>query len=227
MQAFNTIQSQLGIMTWPFLLMSLLMLMLLLERTIFMLRHARVGSRRVMHIVRQETENDTALLTQLSALPQRGENTFLQGTMLLIKHRGYDKALREEIVSLWLQKQRRRYLAGLKILTIIGAVAPLLGLLGTVLGLIEMFHSLADAQGAIEPSQLAGGLGLAMSTTAAGLLIALPAIVGAQLLRLWAEHLMLGIEHALNYCNLYLEGVADTQFNRPSQDNLLRAGVKA
>lgn len=61
---------------------------------------------------------------------------------------------------------------------------------------------------------LADGLGLAMRTTAAGLLIALPAIAGAQLLGLWADRVTAKLEHTLNYVNLWLEGVS-VQANTP------------
>ncbi|GAM57881.1 biopolymer transport protein exbB [Vibrio ishigakensis] len=54
-----------------------------------------------------------------------------------------------------------------------------------MLGLIDMFKGLAHTSGSISPAVLADGLGLAMSTTAVGLLIALPAITGAQLLGMW------------------------------------------
>ncbi|POF57539.1 biopolymer transporter ExbB, partial [Vibrio vulnificus] len=60
----------------------------------------------------------------------------------------------------------------------------------------------------ITPNDLAEGLGLAMRTTAAGLLIALPAIASAQLLGLWADRVMSKLEHSLNYVNLWLEGVS-------------------
>ena len=73
--------------------------------------------------------------------------------------------------------------AGLRLLGLIGVISPLIGLLGTVLGLIEMFKGVAATTGSITPNDLADGLGLAMRTTAAGLMIALPAISGAQLLR--------------------------------------------
>lgn len=46
-----------------------------------------------------------------------------------------------------------------------------------------------------------------MYTTAAGLMIAVPAVAGAQLLNLWADRTMAKLEHSLNYVNLWLEGM--------------------
>ena len=58
----------------------------------------------------------------------------------------------------------------------IAAVAPLLGLLGTVFGMIEMFLGILDA-GVGDANRLAGGIGQALISTAAGLVVAIPALV--------------------------------------------------
>ena len=53
-------------------------------------------------------------------------------------------------------------------------VAPLLGLFGTVLGMIEAFRALQEAGAQVDPSLLAGGIWVALLTTAAGLAVAMP-----------------------------------------------------
>lgn len=58
----------------------------------------------------------------------------------------------------------------------IAGVAPLLGLLGTVIGMIQMFLGILEA-GVGDANQLAGGIGQALISTAAGLLVAIPALV--------------------------------------------------
>ncbi|NVK34593.1 MAG: MotA/TolQ/ExbB proton channel family protein [Rhodobacteraceae bacterium] len=63
---------------------------------------------------------------------------------------------------------------GLKALDAIGQVAPLLGLFGTVLGMIEAFQNLQSAGNSVDPSMLAGGIWVALLTTAAGLAVAMP-----------------------------------------------------
>jgi biopolymer transport protein ExbB len=70
----------------------------------------------------------------------------------------------------------------IRLLEIIAMISPLLGLLGTVLGMILSFQELELAQGAANASVLAGGIWQALLTTAAGLLVAIPAAVGAGLL---------------------------------------------
>ena len=106
------------------------------------------------------------------------------------------------------KKKRHQLHSGLRLLTLIGVISPLIGLLGTVLGLIDMFKGIASSTGNITPNDLADGLGLAMRTTAAGLIIALPAISGAQLIGLWADRVIAKLEHTLNYVNLWLEGIS-------------------
>lgn len=58
----------------------------------------------------------------------------------------------------------------------IAQVGPLLGLLGTVFGMIEIFSSLLE-HGAGDPSALAGGISVALITTAAGLTVAIPSLI--------------------------------------------------
>ncbi|MBU0580956.1 MAG: MotA/TolQ/ExbB proton channel family protein, partial [Candidatus Margulisbacteria bacterium] len=59
----------------------------------------------------------------------------------------------------------------------IGHLAPLLGLLGTITGLIRVFHKLESLSGQVEIGLLSGGIWEAMLTTAAGLIIAIPALL--------------------------------------------------
>lgn len=61
-------------------------------------------------------------------------------------------------------------------LAVVATVAPIIGLLGTVIGMIEAFHVIATAGGLGDPALLAGGISKALVNTAAGLTIALPAL---------------------------------------------------
>ncbi len=70
----------------------------------------------------------------------------------------------------------------IRLLELVAMIAPLLGLLGTVLGMIQSFQELELAQGAANASVLAGGIWQALLTTAAGLIVAIPAAIGATLL---------------------------------------------
>lgn len=85
----------------------------------------------------------------------------------------------------------------IRLLELIAMISPLLGLLGTVLGMIQSFQELALAEGAANASLLAGGIWQALLTTAAGLLVAIPAAVAASLLAARIENAAQNIESAV------------------------------
>ena len=90
----------------------------------------------------------------------------------------------------------------IRLLELVAMISPLLGLLGTVLGMIESFRGLAMAEGSANASVLAGGIWEALLTTAAGLIVAIPAGIAASLLAERVERAGLLIESAVG--QLYL-----------------------
>lgn len=87
---------------------------------------------------------------------------------------------RERAAATAVEETVRRLDARLGLLAIAGRVAPLLGLLGTVLGMIRTFSHLADTRGALDMTLLADGIWQALLTTAAGLIVAIPAVAAHQ-----------------------------------------------
>ena len=83
---------------------------------------------------------------------------------------------RENEVSIIGEKQLRNLEFLLKPLEVISNVAPLLGLLGTVIGMITAFSKLENAGSKVDPAILAGGIWEALLTTAFGLIVAIPAL---------------------------------------------------
>ncbi len=81
----------------------------------------------------------------------------------------------------------------LETLGTIAAVTPLLGLLGTVLGMVQVFTEIT-AQGVGNPAALAGGISKALITTAAGLSVAIPALVGYRYYRTRVDTLVVDME---------------------------------
>ena len=84
-----------------------------------------------------------------------------------------------EIVALALRLPRHSQLG---VLGALAGVAPLLGLLGTVVGLVRVFTS------GLAPDAVAGGIAEALVTTWLGLIIAIPVLIARQLLLRWHEH---------------------------------------
>ncbi|MCE3003356.1 MAG: MotA/TolQ/ExbB proton channel family protein, partial [Xanthomonadaceae bacterium] len=90
-------------------------------------------------------------------------------------------------------------------ITTITAVAPLLGLLGTVTGMIQTFDVITEF-GNSDPKMLSGGIAVALVTTMQGLMVAIPLLVIGSLLNGWADGLKDDMEKAaLKVINLYQE----------------------
>ncbi|WP_038891597.1 MotA/TolQ/ExbB proton channel family protein [Vibrio campbellii] len=208
MEQLQHLQTQFGLMTWPLIICSALTVMIIAERLFQVFISLGVGKR----AIRQKLTNlDPTNNKDIEALADElsGKRPLLyRGVAMLLAHHSFSKSLREDAAGIWLQEKRHQLHSGLRLLTLIGVISPLIGLLGTVLGLIDMFKGIASSTGNITPNDLADGLGLAMRTTAAGLIIALPAISGAQLIGLWADRVIAKLEHTLNYVNLWLEGIS-------------------
>jgi len=87
-------------------------------------------------------------------------------------------------------------------LGLIAAISPLLGLLGTVIGMIEVFQVIS-VEGVGKADVLAGGISKALNTTAAGLSVAIPALVAFRLLEARVDRFVIEIEqHALRFVEL-------------------------
>lgn len=85
----------------------------------------------------------------------------------------------------------------IRLLELIAMISPLMGLLGTVLGMIGSFQALALAEGSANAATLADGIWVALLTTAAGLLVAIPAAVAASLFTVRVETVAQSAEAAV------------------------------
>ena len=96
-----------------------------------------------------------------------------------------------------------------KFLSALGTIAhisPLLGLLGTVTGNIQAFGVLSGFQGVGDPGLLAKGIAEALITTAAGIIVAIPAVIFYNYLVNKANHMILGLENKVSELVLLLRG---------------------
>lgn len=88
-----------------------------------------------------------------------------------------EKADLEEAALMEARRELRLLNQRLPALSLLAGLAPLIGLLGTVIGMIKAFQQVAAAQGAVNPSMLANGIWEALLTTGAGLTVAIPAVI--------------------------------------------------
>ncbi|KJJ83275.1 motA/TolQ/ExbB proton channel family protein [Candidatus Omnitrophus magneticus] len=108
---------------------------------------------------------------------------------------GHDKIVIEEAIedkgrrSITVLWQKLSYLAD------IAAIAPMVGLLGTIIGMIQAFNYIVFEIGAVKPILLAGGVSKAMVTTAAGLIIAIPVMIFYAYFRGVLQNITIQYEH--------------------------------
>jgi biopolymer transport protein ExbB len=94
----------------------------------------------------------------------------------MVKNLGEPEGITEEKMHIALSEQRLQLERNLGFIGTMGNTAPLIGLLGTVWGIMRAFHDMART-GSAGPSVVAAGVAEALFTTAAGLLVAVPAVI--------------------------------------------------
>lgn len=136
------------------------------------LGNGRKLARAVDRAVREGPEAGRAALDGVTHPGTDVIRTVLDGRL----HGVPEPALREEAERIGLERVESLR-SHLRALELMGGIAPLLGLLGTVLGMITVFQTLETAGSAVDPSQLSGGIWEALLTTAVGLIVAIPCVV--------------------------------------------------
>ena len=165
-----------GLMGGPLLGCSLFAVMVLLERIVFIL-----------------------------LIDGRGRRLLSQSKVLLGDLTNTSRTLREEVISLHIEKARKQFDRGINLLKLIATVSPIIGLLGTILGIIAAFRKIASTTDPVTPNLIADGLWEALLTTAAGLVIALPCVVLAGLLTFWRNSVLDNVTAELNHRSLQME----------------------
>lgn len=155
---------------WPLLFCSILGVAVILERMSYFLRmrfnYDRFRKELTAFLAKGDIQGARKLSRRFSNPVPRLADQYLANL-------NYD-ALRQDILtregSLAIEKLEAR----LRVLAAITHIAPLLGLLGTVTGLVGAFHQIELLGGQVQPSDLAGGIWEALLTTVFGLIIAIP-----------------------------------------------------
>ncbi len=163
-----------GILMIPILLCSVLGLAIFLERSVrfaVLRRRGRYVADRVSALVR-EGKMSEALEAALKSRSPMGR--VLAHGLEVVEA---DRETLETVLVHSVEEEVRELSRYLQALATIGNIAPLLGLLGTVTGMIKAFMAIQELGGKVDASVLAGGIWEAMLTTAAGLFVALPVMV--------------------------------------------------
>ena len=162
-----------GILMWPLLACSVAAVAVIIERAI------RVRPKKVMP---QDFLTEVEDLVQRRKLPEalvlcKTNSSSLSRILLKgIENFGKDRDIIKEKIEEVGRREAQQLEKGCGILGTVASISPLLGLLGTVFGMIKVFHVISE-KGVGNASYLSGGISEALITTAAGLLIAIPVLV--------------------------------------------------
>lgn len=179
-----------GIVMIPLLLCSILGLAIIIEKT-FSLRKKKILIPEIISIIDSISSVEDIKLATSICEKNRGPlaNIILVG----LKNQALSM---EDIKELTVDQGRQEVRGlerGLSLLETVAGIAPLLGLLGTVIGMIKVFNVIST-QGAGQASLLAGGISEALITTATGLVIGIPMLVAFNYYTNRAENFVMDIE---------------------------------
>jgi len=179
-----------GIIMIPLLLCSIIGLMIVIEK-FFSLRRNKILIPEIISVVDSINSNQDIKLATTICQKNKGPlpNVILTG----LQNQTLPMDDIKEIINDEGRQQVRILERGLPILETVAGVAPLLGLLGTVLGMIKVFNVIST-QGTGQASLLAGGISEALITTATGLFIGIPMLVAYYYFTSRAENFILDIE---------------------------------
>ena len=180
-----------GWFIWPLLVCSVLMISIILER-LWLLQSKLVIPSNLLKQVVILIENNKFTIQQQESFVSMSH----LGSMLATIYR-FKELPREIIESKTEDKAdeiRFDLERNISNLGIIASIAPLLGLLGTVVGMIKVFANLESLNQTNNANLLASGISEALVTTAVGLLVAVPALTAFHLFNRRVEHLMVSIQ---------------------------------
>ncbi len=163
-----------GILMWPILLCSIISSAVILER-LYIFYQSRIKVPNISSRVKNFLKEDKIIEAIKLCESVRDPLAHILAIGIRIRKRTLEE--QEKIISRAGSKIIRQLEKNLGSLAVIGNIAPLLGLLGTVTGMIKAFMKIQDLGGRVDASVLAGGIWEALITTAAGLAVAIPTLV--------------------------------------------------
>ncbi len=179
-----------GIMMVPIILCSIIAAAIILER-LWTLQQGRVVPPELTEKVWRWVETGQLQDKHILALRQNSPLGKILAAGLAHRHR--DRTIIKESIEdtgRHVLHELERYLNAL---ATIAAISPLLGLLGTVFGMVRTFNAISSV-GVGDPMALSAGIGEALIATAAGLMVAIPAVIGYRYLRRRVDGLVVDME---------------------------------
>jgi len=163
-----------GIFMWPLLACSIVALTVIILRTLAL---------REKNVLPMTIESEMERLApgaspeHLFRIVQRDGSSLARIVRVALAHLRWPRAENVEAVQTRARHEMVRLEKGLVVLEVIIGIAPLIGLIGTVSGLVHVFASLGVSAGSADPKMIARGISEALNCTVFGLGIAVPALI--------------------------------------------------
>lgn len=123
-----------------------------------------------------------SLRDSLDRVGAKATNPYVQLCEAFITHQAVPKVQRDDLMFAVSARLLKRYSSSVWLLHLIGTLAPMLGLMGTMTGLIKSFKGIESLKGNVDISVLAGGIWEAMLTTVAGLIVGILSLLTYRIL---------------------------------------------
>lgn len=170
-----------GPFMYVILCVSIVALVIFLERASFLFYGMKMDIDNAFSKITKplEKSNYRGAIEECSRIKKHPLGEILKAGLLKADSRDkeIERAMEEKIMS-----EIPRVKARVNLLTLFANISTLLGLLGTIMGLITAFQGVTNASDAMKQEILASGIAIAMLTTAAGLVVAIPCLAGYYLL---------------------------------------------
>ncbi|RKY80263.1 MotA/TolQ/ExbB proton channel family protein [candidate division KSB1 bacterium] len=162
-----------GIMMIPLMITSVIGFAVFIER-LFFLQRKKILKPEIVEAV--ETFKKLEDIEKIVSVMDKKEGPFINILKAALENRGRPREEVKEIITDSGRHEARSLEKGLAVLETIAGISPLMGLLGTVLGMIKVFNVVSQ-QGLGQTKALSGGISEALVTTVVGLFIAIPALI--------------------------------------------------
>ena len=195
-------------MAIPLIICSIFSVAVIIEKAVFFIRR-KDNSLRLLKRIELKVENDDIIGALNELKGEKGPNAKLLSTAL--SHYEEDPDRIREVLQAVGEDEIKKMEKHLPVLDVVAMISPLLGLLGTVLGIISSFNILGTAAGAASPAQISSGIAAALISTAMGLVIAIPTAI-------FYSYYINKVEEKSHEMNLSMIDIMDVITDRSERD---------
>ena len=180
-----------GVFMWPLLLCSVVAAAVVLDRIVFFFRHR--------YELRRSLEEVRGMVGQSVTVDGETRNPLVRVGEIYLANAGASEEHRRNVLQReagWIVRHSEKRL---RVLSTIASLAPLIGLLGTVWGMVAAFSQIESLGDSVQPADFAGGIWSGLLTTVFGLVVAIPATVGSRWFDRRLEKLAQDMNHVVSH----------------------------